>query len=169
VLDREPEYLKPLPPVLDREPEYLKPLPPVLDREPESLKPLPPVLDQDILWVMPDITKNGAYRTYLQMWANNGRGGDNGTMGPLPDTGTNLGNPPDYGPLLIYSKEYNYAPGGYLIFGSAEDQSVKYYSAGAIKIATTDYWNYRIYFKTRHFCVPKKGMLFPVKWYIRGG
>jgi len=169
VLDREPEYLKPLPPVLDREPEYLKPLPPVLDREPEYLKPLPPVLDQDILWVMPDITKNGAYRTYLQMWANNGRGGDNGTMGPLPGTGTNLGNPPDYGPLLIYSKEYNYAPGGYLIFGSAEDQSVKYYSAGAIKIATTDYWNYRIYFKTRHFCVPKKGMLFPVKWYIRGG
>jgi hypothetical protein len=174
-LDREPEYLVDLPPVLDREPEYLIDLPPVLDRksellislipiqdfEPEIIIPLEAMLDMDILWTMDPFSDVGAYKTHISMWANQGRGGD---------LVTSMGTPAYYGPWLNYSKTYNYNYGGKVLMeGEAILETVKYYSAVTTNIATTDYWNYRIMFNNRHFCVPKKGKLFPVAWYMRGG
>lgn len=161
VQDIEPEYLLPLTPVQDIEPEHLIALLPVQDIEPKHLIALPAVLDADIMWTMDPFTDVGAYKTYIHLWANQGRGGD---------LVTTMGDPANYGPMLIYSKSYDYTYGGRLMTEEqAIDQKVKYYSAGTINLATTDYWNYRIFFNNRHFCVPRKGRLFPVTWYIRGG
>jgi len=163
--DIEPEYLIDLLPVQDKEPEYLINLLPVRDVEPKILIPLPAVLDADIMWTMDPFTDVGAYRTYIRLWANQGRGGDEGTA--LGATITTLS---DHGTMLVYDKLYNYSYGGRLLTeGEAVLEKSKYYSAMTTNIATTDYWNYRILFNNRHFCVPKKGKLFPVSWYMRGG
>ena len=165
VRDIEPEYLVDLLPVRDVEPEYLVNLLPVRDVEPKILIPLPAVLDADIMWTMDPFTDVGAYRTYIRLWANQGRGGDEGTA--LGATITTLS---DHGTMLVYDKLYNYSYGGRLLTeGEAVLEKSKYYSAMTTNIATTDYWNYRILFNNRHFCVPKKGKLFPVSWYMRGG
>ena len=159
--DREPEYLVNLLPVQDREPEYLVNLLPVRDIEPKILIPLPAVLDADIMWTMDPFTDVGAYRTYIRMWANQGRGGDQGTA---------IITPPNFGNMIVYDKLYNYSYGGRLLSeGEAIVEKSKYYSAMTTNIATTDYWNYRILFNNKHFCVPRKGKLFPVSWYMRGG
>jgi hypothetical protein len=159
--DIEPEYLVDLLPVQDQEPEYLVNLLPVRDIEPKILIPLPAVLDADIMWTMDPFTDVGAYRTYIRIWANQGRGGDEGTA---------IVTPPNFGTMLVYDKLYNYSYGGRLLTeGEAIVEKGKYYSAMTTNIATTDYWNYRILFNNKHFCVPKKGKLFPVSWYMRGG
>jgi hypothetical protein len=134
---------------------------PVRDIEPKILIPLPAVLDADIMWTMDPFTDVGAYRTYIRMWANQGRGGDQGTA---------IITPPNFGNMIVYDKLYNYSYGGRLLSeGEAIVEKSKYYSAMTTNIATTDYWNYRILFNNKHFCVPRKGKLFPVSWYMRGG
>jgi hypothetical protein len=165
VQDIEPEYLVPLLPIRDIEPEYLVPLLPIRDIEPKMLIPFPAVLDADIMWAMDPFTDVGAYRTYIRVWANQGRGGDQVTA-----LGTAITVPSDHGNMIDYGKLYNYSYGGRLLTeGEAIVEKGKYYSAMTTNIATTDYWNYRIFFNNRHFCVPRKGKLFPVSWYIRGG
>jgi hypothetical protein len=165
VQDIETDYLVNLLPVRDIEPEYLINLLPVRDIEPRILIPFPAVLDADIMWTMDPFTNVGAYRTYIRLWANQGRGGDQGTA-----LGTTFTTPSDHGTMIVYDKLYNYSYGGRLLTeGEAIIEKGKYYSAMTTNIATTDYWNYRILFNDRHFCVPRKGKLFPVSWYIRGG
>jgi hypothetical protein len=70
---------------------------------------------------------------------------------------------------VLYQKEYNYVLGGYTDGLMAAAMVVKYASAGAFQVLGTDFWNYRIYFDNRHYCVPRKGNIFPIKWYQRGG
>ena len=165
VQDQEPGYLVDLLPVRDIEPEYLIDLLPVRDIEPKTLIPFPAVLDADIMWTMDPFTNVGAYRTYIRLWANQGRGGDEGTA-----LGTTIAAQSDHGNMIVYDKLYNYSYGGRLLTeGEAIIEKGKYYSAMTTNIATTDYWNYRILFNNRYFCVPRKGKLFPVSWYIRGG
>ena len=149
-----------LPGELDIIPERPRKLTLSFDQLPERIKTNEMVLEQDVIWTMEVLPDVGAYQTFINIWADNGRGGD---------LFSNNSDPTNIGPMVLYSKEYKYAPGGYKLSDYAEDQSVKYYSAGIMQIPMTDYWNYRIYFNTRHYCVPKKGMLFPVGWYVRGG
>ena len=149
-----------LPAELDIIPDRPRKLTLSFDQLPERIKTNEMVLEQDVIWTMEVLPDVGAYQTFINIWANNGRGGD---------TFSNNSDPTNIGPMVLYSKEYKYAPGGYKLSDYAEDQSVKYYSAGIMQIPMTDYWNYRIYFNTRQYCVPKKGMLFPVGWYVRGG
>lgn len=153
------DFIKP-PMVLDVLPERLRKLTMVHTQDAESPLSNEMVLEQDVIWTMDALPENGAYQTFINIWANNGRGGDKLSS---------LGDPANIGPMVLYSREYKYAPGAYKISDYAEDQSVKYYSAGVMQIPMTDYWNYRIYFNTRHYCIPRKGMLFPTRWYIRGG
>ena len=163
--DIETDYLVNLLPARDIEPECLINLLPVRDIEPRMLIPFPAVLDADIMWTMDPFTNVGAYRTYIRLWANQGRGGDQGTA-----LGTTITTLSGHGNMIVYDKLYNYSYGGRLLTeGEAIIEKGKYYSAMTTNIATTDYWNYRILFNDRHFCVPRKGKLFPVSWYIRGG
>lgn len=119
-----------------------------------------PTLLTDIAWISDDITKHGTFKTKISIWADNGRAGDKIT---------NMGTPPNRGPFVHYTKEYNYLPGGYTNGGDASAMAVKYVAASAFQIVGTDYWNYRIYFNGKHYCVPRKGTVFPIRWYIRGG
>jgi hypothetical protein len=92
-------------PARDIEPKILVPLLPMRDIEPKMLIPFPAVLDADILWTMDPFTNVGAYKTFIRLWANQGRGGDQGTS---------IVTPPNHGAMLIYDKQYNYSYGGRL-------------------------------------------------------
>jgi hypothetical protein len=164
--DLPPVYFIPFDPLLDRPPQILIPLTVMLDIVPEQIIPFDPVLFQDIIWTMEDsIPSVGAVSTYIHYWADQGQFNDKWN---LRDFDTNNYNRA-YNPLVLYTKEYIYQPGGFYNDSDAEDEKVKYYNAGILQIPGTDFWNYRIYFKDRHFCVPRKGRIFPVTWYIRGG
>lgn len=114
----------------------------------------------DILWDQ-DLNPNlGAISANIGVYADNGRGGD---------MGLHKGVPPWRGPFVFYQKSYNLDPNGFLDQSSADAMAVKYVSAGAIQIVGTDYWNYRIFFDTYKVCVPRKGLIFPVSWLIKGG
>ena len=96
----------------------------------------------------------------ISIWADNGRAGDKVT---------NQGTPPDPTPFVRYTKQYDNFLGGYTNGGDASAMAVKYVSASAFQIIGTDFWNYRIYFNNKHYCVPRRGTVFPIKWFIRGG
>ena len=114
-------------------------------------------LDQEVFWGTDQIDIGGVFNTYISIFANQSQG-----IGLINSSATL--------PMMEYTKEYTYiGDKAYLTYEDAMDKASKYYSADAIKIATTDYWNYRIYFNEHHFCVPKKGRIFPVTWYIQGG
>ena len=140
--------------------ELLRPLLPVPDDATKLYNQLPFKLDEDIIWVTEELNKSGAFKTFIQIYGNDGRAGDKVTNRAA--TNTNM-------QFVLYSKEYNYMLGSYLTSDQAELVSMKYQTALPIPIVATNYWNYRIYFNKRHYCVPKKGLIFPVKWYIRGG
>jgi hypothetical protein len=118
------------------------------------------VLDTTTEWITDEIDQTGAVKSNISIYANNGRGGDKIT---------NMGTPPDIGPMILYTKEYNYGLGGFETGYDASNMAVKYVNASAFQIIGTDVWNYRIYFDKKVYCVPKKGRIFPTKWFIRGG
>ena len=152
VEDIEPITLVELLPVEDIEPITLVELLPVEDIEPMTLVELIPLLDKDPIWRTDLITDRGSFKTYFKIYANNKPSGN-----PGPE------------PYVVYEKKYTYAPGSYKTIVEAEAMAVKYVSAAAVQIVGTDYWNYRIFFNTRIYGVPRKGKTFPVTWYIRGG
>ena len=150
--DIEPMTLIELSPMQDIEPMLLIELLPIIDIEPMTLIELLPKLDEEPIWRTDLLTERGTFNTYVKIYANND-----------PD-----GNPAAV-PYVIYEKQYTYTPGSYKTSVEAEAMAVKYVSAAAAQIVGTDYWNYRIFFNTRIYAVPRKGRVFPVTWYIRGG
>jgi len=160
LMDAPTQINQPLDPMLDQPTRIFKLLDILKDEATTIFKPMVVKLDEDQIWVSGELNKTGAYTTLIQVYADDGRGGDKVT---------NRGHPPSNLPFVLYSKEYNYGYGSYLTFGEAQAAADKYASATPIPIVDTNYWNYRIYFNNKHYCVPKKGLVFPVKWYIRGG
>jgi hypothetical protein len=159
-------HLIPFTPLLNSPLEILMPLGVMLNIVPELLIPFEPDLFQDIIWKMEDsIPEVGAVSTYIHYWADQGQFNDKWNLREFNSNAYIR----VYTPMVMYTKDYVYGPGGFADDGKAEDEKVKYYNAGIIQIPGTDFWNYRIYFKDRHFCVPRKGQIFPVTWYIRGG
>jgi hypothetical protein len=154
-------------PVLDQIPIINLPLELLVDIIPDILIPLEYSLYQEMNWEMEEITVYGTYSTEIMTWVDQGQYSDWWNMKRNPTTTVLYGRPFDL--IKVYSQEYNYTPGGFVDDGKAEDQMLKYYNGGILPIPGTSYWNYRIYFKQRHFCVPKKGIIFPVNWTIRGG
>lgn len=114
----------------------------------------------DELWDQGFNPNLGAITANIGVFADNGREGDMGLY---------QGVPAYRGPFVFYQKYYQLDPNGFLDQMSADDQAVKYVSASAIQLVGTDYWNYRIFFDTNKVCVPRKGLIFPVSWLIRGG
>jgi hypothetical protein len=164
--DLPPVYFIPFDPLLNQPLQILIPLAVMLDIVPEQLIPFDPVLFQDVIWTMEDsIPGVGAVSTYIHYWADQGQFNDKWNLRDFDPNNYNRA----YNPMVLYTKEYIYHPGGFYNDSDAEDEKVKYYNAGILQIPGTDFWNYRIYFKDRHFCVPRKGRIFPVTWYIRGG
>jgi hypothetical protein len=164
--DLPPVYFIPFDPLLNQPLQILIPLTVMLDIVPDQLIPFDPVLFQDIIWTMEDsIPSVGAVSTYIHYWADQGQFNDKWNLRDFNANNYTRA----YTPLVLYTKEYIYQPGGFYNDNDAEDEKVKYYNAGILQIPGTDFWNYRIYFKDRHFCVPRKGRIFPVTWYIRGG
>ena len=162
--DLPPLYLLPLIPILDSPPETLLPLPAMLDIVPDLIIPLDPYLYQEIVWKMDDmIPEVGAYKTHIHYWIHQAFYDHKWNVRKVPEMDV------DYDPFVLYTKDYVYKPGGFISEDTAEDEKVKYYNAGVLQIPGTDFWNYRIYFNDRHFCVPKKGRIFPMTWYLRGG
>ena len=158
-LDIEIEHLVPdtIAPVIDDEHLVQDTIAPALDAEHLINSNLILELDQEILWGTDQIDIGGAASTYISVFANQSRG--RGLVNSTAEL-----------PMIAYTKEYAYINDkAYLTSFDAFDKASKYYAADAVKIATTDYWNYRIYFNEHHFCVPKKGRIFPVTWYIQGG
>ena len=151
-LDIEPLTLVDLLPIPDIEPMILVDLLPELDKEPMILVDLLYELDKEPIWRTDLLTERGTFNTYIKIYANNDPDGNTGLQ-----------------PYVIYEKQYTYAPGSYKTSIEAEAMAVKYVSAAAAQIVGTDYWNYRIFFNTRIYAVPRKGRVFPVTWYIRGG
>lgn len=177
------EYLQDLAPDLFRPIEYWQDLAPELFRPIEVLPELIPIvvqqhltivdfqavmlkpadtfigmewrLDQDYLHYTDGIYA-GATFSYIGMYANDGLHGDKRAY------------PSDL-PFVFYQRSYNYGSGGYTSQLDAATVAAKYVSAQAIQIVGTDYWNYRINFDLNHSCVPRKGMVFPYVWLIRGG
>jgi hypothetical protein len=149
-----PEY------IFDRAPEYKVQMVPDFEiRNYEFVQTIPELIS-DIPWISDDITKHGTTKTMISIWADNGRAGDKVT---------NQGTPPDPTPFVRYTKQYDNFLGGYTNGGDASAMAVKYVSASAFQIIGTDFWNYRIYFNNKHYCVPRRGTVFPIKWFIRGG
>jgi hypothetical protein len=167
VLGQIPVTLIDFVPVLEQKPIINLPLELMLDIIPEQLIPLEYSLFQEIYWEMDDITVSGTYSTKIKTWVDQGQYSDYWNLKRKPNTNILYGRSFDL--IKMYSKEYNYVPGGFVNDGAAEDEMLKYYNAGILPIPGTSYWNYRIYFKQRHFCVPKKGIIFPANWSIRGG
>jgi len=184
-LDIEPSTLKELPPQLDIEPSTLKELPPQLDIEPSTLKELPPQLEAEtfiikelppqldverrtmiplisefqaqIMYTTKELDQVSSFYTYIKIYA----------IGNVGDTTKYID--PATGPIgKPFSREYKYVSAAYRTRYDASIEAGKYYAADVVKVGT-DYWNYRVYFDTRHFCIPKKGRLFPTSWYISGG
>ena len=170
-LDIEPSTLKELPPQLDVEPDILKELIPQLDVEPSILKELLPQLDVErrtmvslisefqaqIMYTTKELDQVSSFYTYIKIYA----------LGNLGDTTKYID--PVIGPIgKPFSREYKYVSAAYRTRYDASIEAGKYNAADVVKVGT-DYWNYRVYFDTRHFCIPKKGRLFPTSWYISGG
>jgi hypothetical protein len=154
-------------PLLGQTPLIVLPLELVVDIVPEKLIPLEHVLYQEDNWETDDITVYGTYSTTIRTWVDQGQYSDWWNLKRKPGDVTLYDRP--FNLIQMYHQEYNYVPGGYTTDALAEDEKVKYYNAGILPIPGTNYWNYRIYFKQRHFCVPRKGIIFPVTWYTRGG
>jgi len=125
-----------------------------------SYDQLETIIDAKREWVTDELNTTGATNSVINIFANNGRGGDKIT---------NMGTPPDIGPMIQYTKEYNYGLGSFEQGIDASNIAVKYVNASAFQIVGTDFWNYRIYFDKKVYCVPKKGRVFPLSWFIRGG
>ena len=174
----DPIYTHPLPPVLDIDPEYLHPLPPVLDIETKLLPkltlmqfyetqlimPVNQEFDQDVMWLQTDLTKLGAFKTDINVFTDGGSRGDNITIyGPTSSE--------EYGrlPFVLRSKTYNYLPEINTDFVAAQLQTLKFKNAVPTRIVGTDFWNYRIYLNTKRYSVPRKGKIFPITWFVRGG
>lgn len=114
----------------------------------------------DELWDQGFDPNIGAITANIGVFADNGREGD---------MGLNKGVPPYRGPFEFYQAYYQVDPNGFLDEQSADAMAVRYVSAGTIQILGTDYWNYRIYFDTNKVCIPRKGLIYPVSWLIKGG
>lgn len=156
-----------LPPVLSQIPLITIGIEFIIDIVPELLLPLEFSLLKDEVWEMDEITEYGTYSTSIKTWVDQAQHSDWWNLKRIPNDVTLFGRP--FNLIKMYSQEYNYIPGGFVNDGDAEDEKVKYYNSAILPIPGTSYWNYRIYFKQRHFCVPKKGVIFPVTWLIRGG
>jgi hypothetical protein len=81
------------------------------------------VLDTTTEWITDEIDQTGAVKSNISIYANNGRGGDKIT---------NMGTPPDIGPMILYTKEYNYGLGGFETGYDASNMAVKYVNASAL-------------------------------------
>lgn len=114
----------------------------------------------DELWDQGFDPNIGAITANIAVFADNGREGD---------MGLNKGVPPWRGPFVFYQKFYNLDPNGFVDEATAAAMAVKYVSAGAFQVIGTDFWNFRIFFDTNKVCVPRRGLIFPVSWLIRGG
>ena len=110
------------------------------------------ILDKDVIWGTDLLMERGTFNTYIKIYANND------LRGALQDQ-----------PFILYEKDYIFSPGSYRTEEDATSMAIKYESAAAIQIVGTDYWNYRIFLNTQQYCTPRKGKVFPVIWYVRGG
>lgn len=185
VLDQPPEILRDLDPemvntglTIPREVEFMRPETMfgyaewILDRPPILLQTMDFVLWQDREQYMDDAFTYGAFQTEFQIYADQGQAGDQGQFQGSPPGTPGRGR----GPLLSYNefmgsalltKSTTYGLGGYSDQNSAAIVAAKYVSAGAFQIVGTSIWNYRIYFNRQVF-TPRKSMIFPRVWYIRG-
>jgi hypothetical protein len=136
------------------------------------LQPMQFVLWKDNEQYMPDSFTYGAFKTEFQIYADQGQGGDQGQFQGSPPGTPGRGR----GPILPYrefmgsallTKTVNYGLGGFQDQASAAMVAAKYVSAGAFQVVGTAVWNYRIYFNRRVF-TPRKSMIFPKVWFIRG-
>ncbi|CAB4221231.1 hypothetical protein UFOVP1636_202 [uncultured Caudovirales phage] len=142
---------------LDVETILLPKITPEIDIERRSLIPLISEFQTQIMYTTKELDEVSAFSTYIKIYA----------LGNLGDTATYVD--PTTSPLgKPFSMEYNYVSAAYRTRYDASVEAGKYKGADVVKVGT-DYWNYRIYFNTRHFCIPKKGRLFPTSWYISGG
>jgi len=135
--------------------------------------PFPPQLLNYPKYEMRDPAVYGAFETEFRIYANEGRGSDYAQFqGSPPGTPGRRELPViPYDQIIgsaLLSKTNYYNFGSFGTQNAAAFVAAKYVSAGAIQIAGTDYWNYRIYFDNK-VCYPKKTMIFPTVWYIRGG
>lgn len=144
----------------------------VLDQPPLRLEIMNFVLWQDSEQYNRDSFTLGAFQTEFQIYADQGRGGDYGQFQGVPPGTPGRGR----GPILPYqefmgsallTKSTTYGLGGFADQNSAAIVAAKYVSAGAFQIIGTAVWNYRIYFNKQVF-TPRKSMIFPRVWYIRG-
>ena len=165
--DKIPITLIDLPPQLDQIPLIMVSMELMLDIVPQLLLPLEYSLLKEEVWEMDEIDIYGTYSTTINTWVDQGQYSDWWNVRRMPTDVTLY--PKQFDLIKLYSKEYNYRPGGFLNDGAAEDEKVKYYNSVILPIPGTGYWNYRIYFKQRQFCVPKKGIIFPATWLVRGG
>ena len=189
-----PEIYRPYFALPELPPEIYRPFEAYPDLIPEIYRPyyalppwLPKVIQEHLVFVkmnfelfqeiyhsQDDELATGAFRASFRIYANEGRESDYGQyQGVVPG----LPNRPD-GPWLPYEsnkgsslllKSPVFGTGGFYSETDAAFVAAKYVSAGAIQIKGTDYWNYRIFFDTGKVCSPKKSMIFPRIWYIRGG
>lgn len=144
----------------------------VLDQPPLRLQHMNFMLWQDAEQYNRDSFTLGAFQTEFQIYADQGRGGDYGQFQGVPPGTPGRGR----GPILSYqefmgsallTKSTTYGLGGFTDQNSAAIVAAKYVSAGAFQIIGTAVWNYRIYFNRQVF-TPRKSMIFPRVWYIRG-
>jgi hypothetical protein len=149
--------IKELPPQLEAETFIIKELPPQLDVERRTMVPLISEFQSQIMYTTKELDQVSSFYTYIKIYA----------LGNLGDTTKYID--PATGPIgKPFSREYKYVSAAYRTRYDASIEAGKYYAADVVKVGT-DYWNYRVYFDTRHFCIPKKGRLFPTSWYISGG
>lgn len=176
-----------LPPEIYRPYENLPPLYPVIYKPFEAFRPWVPELMHDhnvyinmewqlfkeVYWYQDNEIETGAFKSSFRFYADNGREGDYGQYTGVPPWEPNR----PIGPILPYEsnkgsalilKTPDYPTGGFATEPDAAYIAAKYVAAGTFQIVGTDYWNYRIFFDTNKVCTPRKSMVFPRKWYIRG-
>ena len=139
-------------------------LPFVLDYLPSNDRMIPVeyVLDKEPMYQTTDWVNEGAFRSLFSFYANDGRSGDQWNSGKFIKYDQNAASS-----LVLFNDVYG--PGSYQSQNTAVATAAKYVSAKAFQIMGSDYWNFRIYFNTQIACTPRRGVMYPYVWLIRGG
>jgi hypothetical protein len=124
--------------------------------------PIEYVLDKEPMYQTTDWINEGAFRSQFSFYGNDGRAGDEWNSGKFVKYNQNAASS-----LVLFNDVYG--PGSYQTQNNAVAMAAKYVSAKAFQIMGTDYWNFRIYFNTQIACTPRRGVMYPHVWLIRGG
>jgi hypothetical protein len=128
----------------------------------DRMIPIEYVLDKEPMYQTTDWINEGAFRSQFSFYGNDGRAGDEWNSGKFVKYNQNAASS-----LVLFNDVYG--PGSYQTQNNAVAMAAKYVSAKAFQIMGSDYWNFRIYFNTQIACTPRRGVMYPHVWLIRGG